>query len=325
MLFVHALQRPGVRRGKDEAEKGFVRELEIPFHPVPAFFGRPPGSGEGKGAVGGGDGAAMRAGEKGERVVVAAAEFRGHVDVNGWAKPFEGERGGGGRQCGRGGSGGLLRGVARERRVEAEGVRFVGGDRFGTPQTFRTEEGFDASEGVGKFVGIAKRVLEEMMLSFFRKSGSQFESPGHHRGGGADGIEVGVEEAEKSRRGARRFGKAQGALVEVAIVKGERELHADGCSLARGETGTKGVEAPPEKKEKRFQSLEGILEFLGELVVLGRAMESEEAVVFAVEDVVKASDGRTEAFGQSLAWELGEIAEGLEPPERKEFGVEWLI
>lgn len=312
-------------RSEDKAEEGFVRELEVPFHAVPTFFGRPPRSGEGKGAVSGGDGAAVRAGEKGERVVVAAAEFRSHMDVDGWAKTFEWERRGGGGQCGRGRCGGLLRGFARERGMEAEGVRFVGGDRLGATQTSRTEEGFDASEGVGKFVGIAKRALEEMMLSFSWKGGSQFKSPGHHRGGGADGIEVGVEEAEKSRRVARRFGKAQGALVEVAIIKGEREVHADGCSLARGETGTKRVETPPEQKEKRFQGFEGILELLGELVVLGRAMESEEAVVFAVEDVVKASDGRTEAFGQPLARELGEIAEGLESPERKELGVEWLI
>lgn len=57
-----------------------VGELEVPLDLLPALFGVPPMAGERKGAVGIGDGAAMRTGEEGERVMVTTAEFGGDVD-----------------------------------------------------------------------------------------------------------------------------------------------------------------------------------------------------------------------------------------------------
>jgi hypothetical protein len=42
--------------------------------------------------------------------------------------------------------------------------------------------------------------------------------------------------------------------------------------------------------------------------------EEEGAVEFVVEDVVELGDGRAESLGEILAWELGEIAEGVDSP-----------
>ena len=50
-------------------------------------------------------------------------------------------------------------------------------------------------------------------------------------------------------------------------------------------------------------------------------MKFEQAGVFAVEDVVEARKVGAEAFGESLSRELGEIIEGVEPPEVEDFGI----
>lgn len=177
------------------------------------------------------------------------------------------------------------------------------------------EEGFETGEGVGEFVRVAQGALEEMMLGFAREGGSQLKGPRDDRGGSANGIEMGVKKTEESGRMTSRFGEPQVAEVEVAVVEGEAEAEGDGGTLGGGKTSAEGVESAVQEKEERFESFERVLEFLCELELLCGTMEGEEAVVFAVQDVVQAGGIRAEAFGEALAWEGGEVTESLDAPE----------
>ena len=87
-LLVDPFEQPAMGSFVDEAEEGLVGELEIPLDVLPAFVGIPPGAGEREGAVGCGDGATVGTGEEGERVMMAAAEFGGDVDLYSWTVAF---------------------------------------------------------------------------------------------------------------------------------------------------------------------------------------------------------------------------------------------
>lgn len=50
-------------------------------------------------------------------------------------------------------------------------------------------------------------------------------------------------------------------------------------------------------------------------------MEFEEAGAFFVEDIVKSGKIGAEAFGESLAWQGGEISEGVKSPEEEDFEI----
>ena len=184
------------------------------------------------------------------------------------------------------------------------------------------EESLEAGEGVGELVGIAQGAFEEMVLGFAGKGGGEEEGPGGDGGGSADGVEVGVEEAEERDGVAGGFGETEVAEVEIAVVEGESEAGGDGGALGGGEAGAEGFEAAAQEEEERFEGFESVFEFAGDLEVLGWAVESEEAVVVAVQDVVQAGGFGAEAFGESLAGKGGEVAEGLDAPELEQFEVE---
>jgi hypothetical protein len=129
-----------------------------------------------------------------------------------------------------------------------------------------------------------------------------------------------VEETEEGGGIAGGFGEAEFAEVEVSIVEGEGEAGGDGGALRGGEAGAERVETAAQEKEKRFEGFEGVFEFLCDLEVLGRAVEGEEAVVFAVQDVVQACGLGAETFREPLAGESGEVSQGLDAPEVEEVG-----
>jgi len=206
--------------------------------------------------------------------------------------------------------------------VNLKAIGFVGVERLGGAEAAGAEEGFEAGEGVGEFVGIAQGAFEEVALGLAGEGGGELEGPGHHGSGGADGVEVGVEEAEEGGGVAGGFGEAEVAEVEVAVVEGEGETGRDGGALGRGEAGAEGVEAAAQEEEEGFEGFEGVFEFLRDLEVLGRAVESEEAGMLAVQDIVQAGCFGTEAFGEALARESGEIAEVLDTPEMEQVVIE---
>jgi hypothetical protein len=74
-----------------EAEEGVVGEFDIPFGALPAVGGIPPMAGEGEGAVGVDDGAAVRTVEEGEGMLVSAAGFRGDVNGDGRTEALQGQ------------------------------------------------------------------------------------------------------------------------------------------------------------------------------------------------------------------------------------------
>ena len=99
------------------------------------------------------------------------------------------------------------------------------------------EEGFDAGEGIGEFVGVAEGVFEEVVLGFGGEGGEEFEGEGDDGSGGGERVEVGVEEAEEGVGIAGGVGDAEFAEVEVAIVEGEGEVDGPGGALGGGEAG----------------------------------------------------------------------------------------
>ena len=116
------------------------------------------------------------------------------------------------------------------------------------------------------------------------------------------------------------FGNAELAEVEVAVVEGEGEVDGVGGALGGGEPGAEGVEGALEEEEEGFEGVERVVELLLGVIVRGRAVESEEAVVLAVQDVVQAGGVGTEAFGEALAGEGGKFAEGGDAPELEQIG-----
>lgn len=149
------------------------------------------------------------------------------------------------------------------------------------------------------------------------------ERPGHDGSGRADGVEVGVEEAQEGGRIASGLGEAKVTSGQVAVVEGEGELRFDGGALGGVEAGTEGVEATAEEKEERFESFESVFEFLGDLKMLRWSMQSEQAVVFVVQDVVQEGHFRAQALGESLAGERREGADGIDAPEVEEISGQW--
>ena len=82
-----------------------------------------------------------------------------------------------------------------------------------------------------------------------------------------------------------------------------------------------GLQDPFCHEEERLVVCDGIFELVGDVVVIPSSVEFEEAVVFAVGDVVELGEFFAEAFGEALAWKTGEIGEGLETPELEDGGV----
>jgi hypothetical protein len=73
-----------------------------------------------------------------------------------------------------------------------------------------------------------------------------------------------------------------------------------------------------EEKKERFQAVERVFEFVGEVEFGGRTVEGEEAWVFAMKEVVKVGHVGAEAFGESLAGKSGEIAQRMDAPEAEQ-------
>lgn len=86
-------------------------------------------------------------------------------------------------------------------------------------------------------------------------------------------------------------------------------------------TVAEGLQEPFGHKEEGFVVGDGRFELVGNAVVILSSVEFEEAMMFAVGDVVELGEFFTEAFGEALSWEFSEVGEGLETPELENRGV----
>jgi hypothetical protein len=197
----------------------------------------------------------------------------------------------------------------------------VGVEEGGGAKAFGAEEGLDAGEGVGKLVGVAERTEEEVVLSGGGQGGGEFQHIRNNRGGRGEGVEVGVEWAEQVCGLAAGFGEADLTLVLRVIVEGKAEVNHEGGPLHGGKAGAEGVEGAAEEKEKGFERLEGMLEFVADPELRFGAVEIEEALMLAVKNVVQARDLGAEPLAEALAGKGREVTEGAEPPEAEEVEV----
>jgi len=87
-----------------------------------------------------------------------------------------------------------------------------------------TEEGLEAGQGVGKFVWIPERALEEVVLSFVGKGGGEAQGIGGNGRGSGEGVEVRVEGAEEKGGLATGFGEAEFVVVGGVVIEGEGKV-----------------------------------------------------------------------------------------------------
>jgi len=169
-----------------------VGDFDVPLELLPGAV--PPVSGEGVGAGGADDFASVGAGEDGEGMLEVAAFFRQDTDSDGRAEARHGEVSG--RGDGEGGDFMEVGGGG----VHAEAVGTVGVLDLGDAQAVGADEAGEAVEGVGEAVGVAEAFAEDFVLLVGGECGDKAEGKSGDGGGGADGIEVGVEGAEEDFR-----------------------------------------------------------------------------------------------------------------------------
>jgi|TARA_B100000959_G_scaffold285494_1_gene360433 hypothetical protein len=109
--------------------------------------------------------------------------------------------------------------------------------------------------------------------------------------------------------------------VQVSVGEGEGESGGDGGTLGGAKAGAEGVETAAQEEEERFEGLEGVFKFAGDGELLWWAVQVEETVVFAVQNVVEAGCAGTESLCESLAGKGGEGSQGVDAPEMEEFRV----
>jgi len=109
--------------------------------------------------------------------------------------------------------------------------------------------------------------------------------------------------------------------VGGAIFEGESEVEFGGGALVVFEAVTEGLEEAFGDEENGLMVFDWGLEIVLDAVVVEGSVEGEEAVVFAVGDVVEAGEFGAESFGEALAGKMGEVLEGFEAPEVKDLGV----
>ena len=113
--------------------------------------------------------ALVGAGEESEGVVVVAAFFGGDIDPNGRALTFEGKVADGdyfgNRGCFEVGDDG----------TERDDIGTVGVELVGNTEVSGTDDGGEAAEGVGEFIGVLEAALEELVLGVAREGGDEFE------------------------------------------------------------------------------------------------------------------------------------------------------
>lgn len=160
-----------------------------------------------------------------------------------------------------------------------------------------------------------------MVLGVTRKSRGEFEVEFLHGCGCFNGLEMGVEGAEKDIRRERRLGEDEFAGVGSSVVEGKGELDFGGGALMMMETIAEGLQEPFGHEKKGLMALDRRFELMGDAVVVPGAVEREETVMFAVGDVVEPGEFFAEAFGEALSREFGEIGEGLQAPELEDGGV----
>ena len=103
--------------------------------------------------------------------------------------------------------------------------------------------------------------------------------------------------------------------MQVAVVEREGDFDGNGGALGGMKARAESFEATAQKEEERFQCLKRVFEVACEGEVPGGAVEVEEAVIPAVEDVMEEGGFGAESFSKSLAWESSELAEGIDTPE----------
>jgi hypothetical protein len=312
-LPVDAGEGPVFGGGEGELNEEGVFELDVPLGLLPALV--PPGAGEGERAAGLFDGALVGAGEEGEGVEEAAPFFGGDADGDGRALAVEGEGCrywdvGAGRELEVGEDGVKLEVVGA---VAVEGLRDaeVGG----------AKEGGELAKGVGELIGIFEAALEEVVLGVAREGGDEFEVKFDDGSGGGEAIEVGVERAEEDFGREGGLGEGEVAGVGGAVFEGEGKVEFGGGALVVFESGAEGLEEAFGDEEDGFMVVDRGLEIVMDAVVIERAVEGEEAVVFAVGDVVETGEFGSESLGEALAGKVGEVLEGFEAPEVKDLGV----
>lgn len=299
--------------GEGELKKEGVVEFDVPLGFLPALV--PPGSGEGEGTAGFPDGALVGAGEEGEGVVKAAAFFGRDVDGDGGTLAVEGK-----------GCGWWDAWAGRELKIGEDGMELevigtVAVEGLGDAKVGGAEEGGEFAKGVGKLVGIPESALEEVVLGVAREGGDEFKVKFEDGSGGGEAIEVGVECAEEDFGRESGLGEGEVTGVGGSVFEGEGEGEFGSGTLVVFESGAEGLEESFGDEDDGFVVFDRGLEVVLNAVVVEGAMEGEEAVVFAVGDVVEAGEFGTESFGEALTGKVGEILEGFEPPEVEDRGV----
>lgn len=159
------------------------------------------------------------------------------------------------------------------------------------------------------------------MLGVAWEGGDEFEVEFLHGCGGFDGIEMGVKGAEEDLGREGGFGENELAGVGGSVIESEGEVELGGGALVVVEAVAEGLEEALGHEEEGFVVGDRGLELMGDAVVVAGAVELEEAVVFTEGDIVEAGEVGTEALGEALAREFGEVGEGFEAPELEDLGV----
>lgn len=251
----------------------------------------------------------MGAGEKSERVVVAAAFFGGDIDGDGRTLTFEG------KVCaGCDVRDGRSFEVWSDRR-EGNDVGAMGVALMRDAETVWSEDAGESAEGVGEFVGILETSLKELMLGVSWQGGNELQMKFFHGSGRFDGVEMEMKRTKKGIWRKSRLGKNEATSVSGPVIEGEGEVQFCRGALVMLETGAEGLQESFGHEEERFMTVDGWFKLMGDAVVVVGAVELEQAMVFPVGDVVESGEFFSESFGEALPGEEGQVLECLKSPE----------
>lgn len=166
-----------------------------------------------------------------------------------------------------------------------------------------------------EFVGVFEAADEELVLGVAGSGGGEFKMEGGDGGGNSELLEVGVEAALEEGGVEGGFGESELAGVGCAIIESEMELEGGGGVVVVAKAVAEGVEEAFGHEKEGFMAVHGGLKVVFGLVVLGGAVEGEEAMSLLVGDIVEGGEFWTESLGEPLTGKLGEIAQGVETPE----------
>lgn len=195
------------------------------------------------------------------------------------------------------------------------GVRAELIGELGDADGLAADDAGEPLEGVLELVGVFEAFTEDFVLGVEWKGGGEEEVEFGDGGGGFELVKVGAELAEDDVFGEGGLGDGEFAEVGGAIVIAEGEVEFAGGALVVAEAVTEGFEEALGDEEDGFEVVDGGLEDVACGVVGGGAVEGEEAVGFAMEDVVEVGHFGAESLGEALVGKFGEVGEVGDAPE----------